>query len=290
MMGSTFPMCKMFGIEVNGHYTLPIYALFSIGGGMMGGTGGKEDLYTFGVHLLSFLILFLTVLVHEFGHSWMTILLGGSVKKIMLWPFGGLAYCAFTRTNSNQLKVSFAGPATHLPMVGVWLLVWFLTTNPAFCGWDSPPIGGIIHYIGGGPMACFIPDLAIMSIKLNIMLFLFNLLLPIYPLDGSKIFVSIIMMCCGTSIETTAKISVAVSVCGVALLAAYAAYHFEMFTMFILLWLAIQILHMYKALRDGTIKEHPVFMDTPGGVNDRSGGGLQSGAYRDQQNQPWPSM
>ena len=38
----------------------------------------------------------------------MAIAIGGNVGKIMLWPFGGLAYCGFSRNAWNQILVSAA--------------------------------------------------------------------------------------------------------------------------------------------------------------------------------------
>jgi len=58
-------------------------------------------------------LLLITILIHELGHSFMSLRLGCDVECIILWPLGGLSMCAATATASDSLKVSLAGPLTH---------------------------------------------------------------------------------------------------------------------------------------------------------------------------------
>lgn len=72
-------------------------------------------------------ILFLTVLVHEFGHSLAARSVGGNAHTILLWPLGGLAYCSHDAGPKADLWVTFAGPLTHVPQIGFWVLIaWLL--------------------------------------------------------------------------------------------------------------------------------------------------------------------
>ena len=64
------------------------------------------------------------VLIHELGHSYMAIYVGGTVSKILLWPFGGLAYCGFHRDYKRQLAVSLAGPIVHIPLFLMFYGIW----------------------------------------------------------------------------------------------------------------------------------------------------------------------
>jgi hypothetical protein len=54
----------------------------------------------------------------------MAIYVGGTVSKILLWPFGGLAYCGFHRDYKRQLAVSFAGPVVHIPLFLMFYGAW----------------------------------------------------------------------------------------------------------------------------------------------------------------------
>ena len=71
-------------------------------------------------------ILFFTVLIHEFGHSLAAKSVGGNAHTILLWPLGGLAYCHHDAGPKADVWVTFAGPLTHVPQIGVWLLMAWL--------------------------------------------------------------------------------------------------------------------------------------------------------------------
>jgi Zn-dependent protease len=43
-------------------------------------------------NVLEYLALFLIVLTHEFGHAMACRQVGGTANRILLWPFGGVAY------------------------------------------------------------------------------------------------------------------------------------------------------------------------------------------------------
>jgi Zn-dependent protease len=113
--------------------------------------------------------VFVSVLLHEFGHVWMGRLFG-SAGSIVLYGLGGLAI------GSNGLKIRwqrilvlFAGPFIQLTLLG---LVW----------------------LGKDWMADFLPQRSWKSaVAVWLMLFEINLfwpllnLMPIWPLDGGQI-------------------------------------------------------------------------------------------------------
>jgi hypothetical protein len=66
------------------------------------------------------------VLVHEFGHSLAARCVGGSADRIILWPLGGLAYISHDAGPAADLWVTLAGPLTHIPQAGVWMLIYWL--------------------------------------------------------------------------------------------------------------------------------------------------------------------
>lgn len=72
------------------------------------------------------IILFCTVLIHELGHASAARCVGGQASTILLWPLGGLAYCSHDAGPKADLWVTFAGPLTHVPQVGLWVLVAWL--------------------------------------------------------------------------------------------------------------------------------------------------------------------
>lgn len=155
---------RMFGTPVRVH---PMFWLVSVvlgfNGVMQPGGGGVPAL------LQWVACVFVSILLHEFGHVLMGRLFG-SHGYIVLYSFGGLAI------GSNQLArrwqrmlVSFAGPlAQFLLLGGVFAFLFFLEPNvsPAW----RPHVERITGFL----------------VWINLFWALLNLL-PIWPLDGGQI-------------------------------------------------------------------------------------------------------
>lgn len=253
------PLC---GIDIYIHAFLPYYALYRVLGGLAayGSTGHDVMPYLF-FNMAAVTILFGTVLIHEFGHSGMAIWLGGAVPKILLWPFGGLAYCSFSREVKNQLAVSIAGPLTHIPLFAIWFLLFKFTSGE--CDSDLDFSSLFHHYYDFDN--CLWREVLYEGMFLQIMLFAFNVFLPIYPLDGGKIFICLIALCCNCQVPTIAKICIGTSgvLCGVLLYLSFITQNWM--GGFLCLWLLYQIYQMYQHLQSGNIASHPLFEHMPGG-------------------------
>jgi len=178
------------------------------------------------------LILLLTVLCHEMGHGTMARRCGGQIAEVLLWPFGGI--CFTTRPqgrNSRQklvddLWIVGAGPATHFPMAGAWCVL--LVALGAAC--SHVTLGPTWHYLipfksTAGP--CFNPavdhcfqtwagylthNFLVQAIQINVMLFMFNVFFPMYPMDGAKLIVCSLQLYCESSARRAAKVLVYTSV------------------------------------------------------------------------------
>jgi len=74
-------------------------------------------------------LLLLTVLCHEMGHGTMARRCGGEIAEVLLWPFGGICFTTRARGRDSHQKlvddlwIVGAGPATHFPMAGAWLVL-----------------------------------------------------------------------------------------------------------------------------------------------------------------------
>lgn len=80
--------------------------------------------------------------------------------------------------------VAFAGPLTHLPMIGIWVAGQLAATKAAY-GRSFVTLG--VPYPDPQHLGVAVCSLAII---LNISLLVFNLFVPAYPLDGGRILVS----------------------------------------------------------------------------------------------------
>lgn len=75
--------------------------------------------------LLTTLLLFASVVLHEFGHCLAAWRLGGSVSQVVLFPLGGLASAHFDGEPQDEMRVAMAGPTANLLVcLGLLPVMW----------------------------------------------------------------------------------------------------------------------------------------------------------------------
>lgn len=138
----------------------------------------SKSYISLGWNVAEYLALFAIVLMHEFGHSLACRQTGGQADKILLWPFGGIAF-----VNPPQRPAAVLWSIAAGPLVNVVLLVATIFTFTCF---DIPMrmlAMGTWHLPLGYPVGYrFLIAIA----QINLSLLIFNML-PIYPLDGGQI-------------------------------------------------------------------------------------------------------
>lgn len=208
-------------------------------------------------------VLFLTVLVHELGHCAGTRWVGGQVHGILLWPLGGLAFIGHSGDAMDDLKVSIAGPLTHVPQSFAWLVLLAASNDGD---------------VSLGATGDFGADLCRAGVVINISLMLFNLFVPAYPLDGGRIFASVLLLC-GVPVATAAAVTAGVSMVLGGVIVALGIYMMQFLTIFVGGWVLMQAYELYKLVRTGRTDQHPIFSkyaNTPNNVapgNNGGGGG-----------------
>ncbi|HMO58263.1 MAG TPA: site-2 protease family protein [Roseiflexaceae bacterium] len=185
-MGWSFRIARVAGIDIRIHVTFfLILVLGAIGGGSAYGLGGAG----FGVLLM--LLLFLCVTLHELGHSVVAQRLGIPVREIVLLPLGGVALLSRNPTKPwHELVIAIAGPLVNVVIAGLLLLgtgtaaalgIFDLRTLQLQAGaFPAPNVSGLVFWL----------------LQANISLVLFNLI-PAFPLDGGRIFRSLLAMAIG---------------------------------------------------------------------------------------------
>ncbi|KAI8470627.1 MAG: hypothetical protein J3K34DRAFT_252144 [Monoraphidium minutum] len=200
-------------------------------------------------------ILLATVLIHELGHCLAARQVGGKASGILLWPLGGLAFIHHNASPKADMWVAFAGPLTHVPMIGFWLLMSLASTYVAYgrafvtlsFPYPEPPYFGV--------------TLTSLALYMNIFIFAFNLLIPAYPLDGGRIFVDS-LLACGVVPTAAAKITLGVAVPIAAAILVFGAVFFQPVTIMIALFLFWACWELFDCLRKGLIAQHPLFSFT----------------------------
>jgi Zn-dependent protease len=171
---------RLFGFPVRIHPFFWVVTLF------LGVGGGAADPAN---TLIWIAVVFVSILVHELGHTFVQRYYGGE-PRIVLYSFGGLAICDdCDRSPRSQILISFAGPAAGFLLAA--LVVGFLAAIGRFKGVegslapiDWEPFDPQYYFERGksSPRDTLIWDL----LQVNILWGLMNLL-PIYPLDGGRI-------------------------------------------------------------------------------------------------------
>jgi len=155
---------RIAGIDVALHGSFPPFLLllaiiYGLGGGW------REAAIT----LLSLLLLFALVLLHELGHSLVAQRLGVKIRSITLMPLGGLALMdALPRRPRDEMLIALAGPAVNLVLAAPVLLAFALAKGPL----------DLAVLLGDSLPARFL--------YANLALALFNLV-PAFPLDGGRV-------------------------------------------------------------------------------------------------------
>ncbi len=163
-MKYSFKIGSAWGIPIELHITfiLLIAAVFVL-------SLPAQQFYTF------FIVLFLFVFVvfHELAHSIVARHYGIKVRKIILYPIGGVSEIEEIPDNpAQEWRMAVAGPLTSL-VLGIALLGVSLIISP-----QQFNISSFTTTTGN-----FLTDLAV----LNVLLGAFNLI-PAFPMDGGRVF------------------------------------------------------------------------------------------------------
>ena len=169
MLGGGIPIGKIFGIAIRLNYSwFIIFALV---------TWALTVNYFPSIHppwnlatrltagLLTSLLLFGSLLVHELMHSVVAQAAGIPVRSVTLFIFGGVAQISKEPQKPKvELRIALAGPLASLVLGGIFLVIWVVTQGA------SDVVSAIVFWLGWT----------------NILLAVFNLL-PGFPLDGGRV-------------------------------------------------------------------------------------------------------
>lgn len=180
---------RVFGIPVEVHLSwLVIFGLVTLSlsttyfPAVPQAAGQPTWLYVV-VGSLTSLLFFASVLAHELSHSLVARAEGGNVDKITLFIFGGVAQIdEEPRTPGREFLMAAAGPGMSLLIAAVALVAASGTYARGLPWWVWAPL----NYLS----------------TINFALGLFNLL-PGFPLDGGRVFRSILWAITGDLLKAT---------------------------------------------------------------------------------------
>jgi Zn-dependent protease len=162
----SFKIARIGGIDVRIHVTFfLLLAVLASYYGAQGGAGGALKVVIF------FLLVFLCVLLHEFGHAFAAKAYGIKTADITLLPIGGVARMErMPEKPAQELVVAIAGPLVNVVIAAGLILAISLTGNLDLREVLDPTKFSALWAL----------------LYTNVMMVIFNLI-PAFPLDGGRV-------------------------------------------------------------------------------------------------------
>src|ERR1041384_1814689 len=111
-MSWSIPVFRLFGIQVKVHifFFVITIGLFLRQLSLL----QYQNVWWLDKFLLTVVVLFGSVLLHEFGHCFGARYMGGEAREILIWPLGGLASVDVPRRAKALFVMVAAGPAVNV--------------------------------------------------------------------------------------------------------------------------------------------------------------------------------
>jgi Zn-dependent protease len=175
------------GIPLKLHWTFSLIFVFVF----FVGIKNNRDFAEIGIIFLYVLVLFLCVVLHEYGHALMAKRFNVKTIDIILSPIGGLARLERLPSRPiHEFYVAIAGPLVNICIAILLGTILIIFSKPLF-----PDLNGSISRIDNwGSYLSII-------LGMNVVLFLFNLI-PAFPMDGGRILRSLLSIKLGKKRST----------------------------------------------------------------------------------------
>jgi len=168
-----------FRIGVDASWFVVLFLLIFTLSGSFRATLHSSDAVAYLTTVVSVLLLFASLIVHELGHALVARRQGIEVKRIELYLFGGLTQMSRdARTPAEDFKIAVAGPLATFAVILLGLAIDLAIVGPH----------RLIHAIFLASDIQITPVLLALSwlVPMNVLLLVFNLV-PAFPLDGGRI-------------------------------------------------------------------------------------------------------
>ncbi|MFW5886974.1 MAG: site-2 protease family protein [Bacteroidota bacterium] len=173
-MKNSLELGRPFGIKLGIHWTFILLIAWVVAVDLMRGRTLAETLIT----ILFVLVLFVCVVMHEYGHALVAKKYGYPTKSITLLPIGGMANITkMPEKPKQELLITGAGLAVNIVIAAA---LW-----------------GIISTTGGMSVqnlsfeAITWNNFLVLLMAVNILLVIFNLI-PAFPMDGGRLLRAIL--------------------------------------------------------------------------------------------------
>jgi Zn-dependent protease len=188
---------------------------------------------------------------------------GGDVDQIVLWPLGGYTLCRPTNGKvGDDLWIAVMGPVMHIPQAIAWVGVYAALTHGDFSQFSKAVN---LEERRASGIDEFASIMAVQAVVMNAALFIINLAIPAYPLDGGRCL-AVLMVMAGFSAKASAIITaifaILIALSGVF----YGTYLYVVekseigvIIALIAMLICYSSLELWKAAACGRIHDHPLF-------------------------------
>src|SRR5437660_2614749 len=107
----SLPLGRLFGITVRIHF---LFLLFVFVMWVKVAADPKMPQGAGSAMLMLMILVFFSVLLHEFGHCFAARMVDGDAHEVLLWPLGGLAQCELPHVPRAHFICAAGGPAVNL--------------------------------------------------------------------------------------------------------------------------------------------------------------------------------
>ncbi|MGH2560659.1 MAG: site-2 protease family protein [Thermomicrobiales bacterium] len=181
-MSWSLKLLSVRGIEIKVHATFVLILIWAAyfwgdraGFGMRGAIFG----------VVAILLLFVCVVLHELGHSFVALHYGIGVRDITLLPIGGVAALEQIPDKPRQeFNIAIAGPLVNVAIAAVLIVAGVILDATAILSPDA--IDDEVRQTGLADMLTYITTA-------NIYLAVFNLI-PAFPMDGGRVLRALLAM------------------------------------------------------------------------------------------------
>ena len=188
-MKAQIKLGRIFGVEIGLHYSWLLIALlitFSLAGTFQQHNPGWSDGLRWGISIVTAILFFASIVLHELSHALVAKLRGLPVRSITLFALGGIAQIEKEAADAKtEFWMGIIGPITSFVIGAICLAITIAL------GWTPPefpqrPLPAMLMWLG----------------LINIGLAAFNMI-PGFPLDGGRVLRGIIWWITGNAKRAT---------------------------------------------------------------------------------------
>ena len=186
--GFGLPFGKLYNAPVSIHWTFWFNFLFQVIYAIVNHTSSWK--YIVMVAMIWGPFALMVIYVHEVGHLYANKKYGGTTYKVTLWPLGGFSECYIEQcTCMQEFFVALAGPVTHIPQFFIWLIIMLASSEVGIDYYQKP---FSFDAFDNGGADDFFAEFGKQMLNFNLVLFVLNLFIPVYPLDSARMVVSVL--------------------------------------------------------------------------------------------------